>query len=141
MRKVFNFHGGVHPPENKLQSVGLPIMTAGIPEELTLPLSQHIGAPATPIVAVGERVLKGQMIAEAQGFVSVPVHAPTSGTITAVEDRAIAHPSGFSAPCIVLASDGEDEWLAHEGIRRRYRREPPSPLGRSGPPHPVSSRL
>jgi electron transport complex protein RnfC len=90
-------------------------MTAGIPEELTLPLSQHIGAPATPIVAVGERVLKGQMIAEAQGFVSVPVHAPTSGTITAVEDRPIAHPSGLAAPCIVLASDGEDEWLAHEG--------------------------
>jgi electron transport complex protein RnfC len=116
MRKVFDFHGGIHPPENKHQSVGKPIDNAGIPEELTLPLSQHIGAPAAPVVAAGERVLKGQMIAEPRGFVSVPIHAPTSGTITAIEVRPIAHPSGFSAPCIVLASDGADEWIAHEGV-------------------------
>lgn len=115
MRKIFDFHGGIHPPENKQQSLGRPIESAGIPGELILPLSQHIGAPAGPIVAVGERVLKGQMIAEARGFVSVPVHAPTSGTITAIEERAIAHPSGYSAPCIVLASDGEDQWIAHAG--------------------------
>jgi len=115
VRKVYDFHGGIHPPENKHQSLGAPIRSAGIPHELTLPLSQHIGAPAAPIVVVGERVLKGQMIAEAKGFVSVPVHAPTSGTITAVEDRPIAHPSGFTAPCIVIACDGEDEWIAHRG--------------------------
>ena len=115
MRKVFNFHGGIHPPENKLQSVGHPIMTAAIPPELTLPLSQHIGAPATPVVAVGDKVLKGQMVAAAKGFVSVPVHAPTSGTILAIEERAIAHPSGMGAPCIVLASDGKDEWVDHIG--------------------------
>ena len=115
MRKVFDFHGGIHPPENKHQSLRLPIESAGIPAELTLPLSQHIGAPAVPIVEVGDRVLKGQMVADAKGFVSVPVHAPTSGVISAVEERAIAHPSGFTAPCIVIESDGDDQWIEHQG--------------------------
>jgi electron transport complex protein RnfC len=115
MRKIFDFHGGIHPPENKHQSLVSPIANAGIPPELVLPLSQHIGAPASPVVSVGDSVLKGQMIAAARGFVSVPVHAPTSGTITAVEDRLIAHPSGHLAPCIVIASDGRDEWISHSG--------------------------
>lgn len=110
MRKVFDFHGGIHPPENKSQSLLNPIEWAGIPAQLTLPVSQHIGAPATPIVAVGEHVLKGQMIAAPKGFVSVPVHAPTSGVVTAIESRQIAHPSGYSALCIVLDTDGEDTW-------------------------------
>ncbi|MEH6569205.1 MAG: electron transport complex subunit RsxC [Halioglobus sp.] len=115
MRKVFDFHGGIHPPENKHQSLSDVIQSAGIPQELTLPLSQHIGAPAAPLVVVGEQVLKGQMIAEAKGFVSVPVHAPTSGLITAIEERQIAHPSGLSAPCIVMSSDGLDSWIELHG--------------------------
>ncbi len=110
MRKIFDFHGGIHPPENKRQSLGSPIRDAGIPPELVLPLSQHIGAPATPVVEVGERVRKGQLIAAASGAVSVPLHAPTSGTIAALEDRLIAHPSGLCAPCIVITTDGLDEW-------------------------------
>ena len=64
MRKTFGFHGGIHPPENKRQSVRTPIAEAGIPPELIIPLSQHIGAPTSPVVTVGERVLKGQVIAE-----------------------------------------------------------------------------
>ncbi|PLW66737.1 electron transport complex subunit RsxC [Pseudohalioglobus lutimaris] len=110
MRKVFDFHGGIHPAENKHQSLRTPIASAGVPAELILPLSQHIGAPAEPIVEVGQRVLKGQVVAAASGFVSVPVHAPTSGQVTAIEDRLIAHPSGLSAPCIVITSDGLDQW-------------------------------
>jgi len=116
MRKVFDFHGGIHPAENKAQSLRSAIADAGVPPELILPLSQHLGAPAVPVVEVGERVLKGQMIAEPGGFVSVPVHAPSSGTVSAMEDRQIAHPSGLSAPCIVLACDGLDEWQVHEGV-------------------------
>lgn len=115
MRKIFGFHGGIHPPENKQQSVRTPIADAGIPPELVIPLSQHIGAPARPVVAVGDKVLKGQMIAGPAGFVSVPMHAPTSGHIVAIEDRLIAHPSGHLAPCIVIASDGRDEWVEHSG--------------------------
>jgi electron transport complex protein RnfC len=116
MRKTFSFHGGIHPPENKHQSVRTPIADAGIPSELVIPLSQHIGAPASPVVAVGDRVLKGQLIADAKGFVSVPLHAPTSGTIHAIEERVIAHPSGHLAPCIVITTDGRDEWIEHSGI-------------------------
>ncbi|MBE9540568.1 MAG: electron transport complex subunit RsxC [Proteobacteria bacterium] len=115
MRKIYDFHGGIHPPENKHQSVGEPIEAAGIPQQLIIPLSQHIGAPAASVVTVGERVLKGQQIAEAKGFVSVPQHAPTSGVISAIENRVIAHPSGFSAPCIVIDTDGLDQWIDHSG--------------------------
>ena len=111
MRKIFDFHGGIHPPENKHQSVTRPILDAGVPPELTIPLSQHIGAPAIPVVNVGERVLKGQVIAAPRGFVSVPKHAPSSGTVIAIEDRLIPHPSGHSALCIAIATDGEDEWI------------------------------
>jgi electron transport complex protein RnfC len=125
MRKTFGFHGGIHPPENKHQSMRLAIADAGIPPELTIPLSQHIGAPASPIVAVGQKVLKGQMIAEAPGFVSVPVHAPTSGTIHAIENRLIAHPSGYLAPCIVMITDGHDEWIEHSGTPDYERLDKP----------------
>ena len=130
MRKIYDFHGGIHPPENKAQSVRDPIESAGIPEELVLPLSQHIGAPASCVVREGERVLKGQLIAEAKGFVSVPVHAPTSGVISAIEDRIIAHPSGFSAPCIVIATDGRDEWVDHSGVQDYESVERSELLGR-----------
>ena len=116
MRRVFDFHGGIHPAENKQQSLRNPIRGAGVPPQLVLPLSQHIGAPSRPLVQVGERVLKGQMIAEAGGYVSVPLHAPSSGTVVAIEDRAIPHPSGLSAPCIVIDCDGRDEWTPHQGV-------------------------
>ncbi|QFU74862.1 electron transport complex subunit RsxC [Halioglobus maricola] len=115
MRKIFDFHGGIHPAENKHQSVRTPIASAGIPDQLILPLSQHIGAPAAPVVSVGDKVLKGQVIAEPAGFVSVPLHAPSSGTIAAIEDRQIAHPSGRAARCIVIDTDGQDEWVPLQG--------------------------
>ena len=124
MRKIFGFHGGIHPPENKHQSVGAPIEHAGIPPQLTLPLSQHIGAPASCIVSVGDQVLKGQVIAEAKGFVSAALHAPTSGTISAIENRVIAHPSGLSAPCIVITTDGLDQWIDHSGTANFESVEP-----------------
>ncbi|GAB3289007.1 electron transport complex subunit RsxC [Parahaliea aestuarii] len=127
MRKIFDFHGGIHPPENKQQSLGEPIRDAGIPAQLVVPLSQHIGAPSSPIVAVGDRVLKGQVIAEAAGFVSVPQHAPSSGTVAAIEERPIPHPSGFHALCIVIDCDGRDEWLPHRGLEN-YEGESPSDL-------------
>ena len=116
MRRVHDFHGGIHPAENKHQSLQQPIRHAGIPPQLILPLSQHIGAPARPVVVVGERVLKGQLIAEPGGHVSVPLHAPTSGMVSAIEDRPIPHPSGFPAPCIVIDCDQEDRWTPLQGV-------------------------
>lgn len=112
MRKIWDIPGGVHPPENKQQSVNAPIGSIPLPSEIILPLNQHIGGAAMPIVKVGEHVKKGQKIAEAQGLVSAPVHASTSGTINAVEDRFVPHPSGMSAPCIVIQPDGDDSWCS-----------------------------
>ncbi|WP_422137370.1 electron transport complex subunit RsxC [Endozoicomonas sp. ALC020] len=108
--KVWPLTGGVHPEENKHQSNRTPIRPTPMPEKLILPLSQHAGSPAQPIVSVGDTVLKGQMIAKATGFVSVPVHAPTSGTVTAISSQAIPHPSGMHDECITLVPDGKDQW-------------------------------
>ncbi len=116
MRKVWGIHGGVHPRGNKQQSNQSPIVAAGIPAQLVFPLSQHIGAPAAPIVEAGQKVLKGEKIAEAKGFVSVPIHASTSGTVIAIENRQIPHPSGMTARCIIIDSDGEDQWIEHQGV-------------------------
>lgn len=116
MRQTWSIHGGVHPAENKVQSTRHPISFAGIPELLIFPLSQHIGAPSAPIVKPGDRVLKGQMIAEARGLVSASVHASTSGEVIAIESRTIPHPSGMQAPCILIKPDGRDEWIAHAGV-------------------------
>ncbi|WP_299177795.1 electron transport complex subunit RsxC [uncultured Neptuniibacter sp.] len=116
MSTQFSFHGGVHPPENKRQSTGGPIQIAPIPEQLSVPLSQHIGAPSDVVVAVGDRVLKGQVIAEAVGRISVNVHAPSSGVVEAIEARPVPHSSGMTAPSIVIRTDGEDEWVEHSGL-------------------------
>ncbi|WP_445938251.1 electron transport complex subunit RsxC [Pseudomonas sp.] len=108
---IWDIPGGIHPAERKELSNRTPIQSAPLPKRLTLPLNQHIGAPAEPVVAVGERVLKGQLIAAANGFVSVPVHAPTSGTISFIGPQPYPHVSGMLAPAIVLDSDGLDEWI------------------------------
>lgn len=110
MTQLWDFSGGIHPPENKHQSTSVPIRTAALPEQLVLPVQQHIGEPATPVVAVGDRVLKGQKIADVTTGMGVPVHAPTSGTIEAIEQRPVPHPSGMPDQCIVLRPDGQDEW-------------------------------
>jgi electron transport complex protein RnfC len=80
-RRLHDFHGGIHPPERKERSLSGPIQRAPLPALLCIPLSQHIGAAASPCVTPGERVLGGQCIALADGFVSVPCHAPTSATV------------------------------------------------------------
>lgn len=110
MRRIWAFEGGVHPPENKQQSLNGPIRKAGIPDQLVLPFQQHIGGPARPVVSVGDRVLKGQLLAEASGAISAGIHAPTSGHIIDISDQRIPHPSGTTGPCMVLKPDGEDEW-------------------------------
>ena len=111
MNRIHNIHGGIHPPERKALSLPGQLRTAGIPRQLVLPLAQHIGKPAEAIVQVGERVLGGQRLAEADGLVSVPIHAPTSGTVSAVELRSVPHPSGLENQCVVIDCDGLDEWL------------------------------
>jgi electron transport complex protein RnfC len=102
------FPGGLHPPELKL-TAGQAIETCPLPEQLVVPLSQHIGAPAVACVTVGQKVGKGEVLGQAKGFVSVPVHAPTSGEVVALEPR--PHPQGRSLPAVVIRPDGADAWV------------------------------
>ena len=110
-RRLWHFHGGLRLPGYKKLSMHDPIAEAAIPPILILPLQQHIGEPAEPVVKVGEHVLKGQIIADATGYVSAPVHASTSGTLVAIENRPVPHPSGLEAPCMILEADGQDEGI------------------------------
>ena len=110
MRKTWNFHGGVHPLENKTQSNQLPIVVMPAPKQLVLPLSQHMGKAGKAVVKPGDYVFKGQLIASAQGFVSANIHAPSSGYVSALEERTLPHQSALSGPCIVIDTDGKDQW-------------------------------
>ena len=127
MNRIHNIHGGIHPPERKALSLPGQLRTAGIPRQLVLPLAQHIGKPAEAIVQVGERVLGGQRLAEADGLVSVPIHAPTSGTVSAVELRSVPHPSGLENQCVVIDCDGLDEWLPLTPLVD-WQKQPPEAL-------------
>ena len=117
MRKIWDIHGGIHPNENKTQSLSEPILPSAIPPYLYVPLSQHIGAAAKPIVQVGDKVLKGQTIASANAAVSVPVHAPSSGTVFAIENKTVPHPSGIDDLCIVIETDGLDQWRERKAVQ------------------------
>lgn len=101
------FRGGIHPGGHKTATQDKPIVDLAPPEELIYPMAQHIGAPAIPVVKVGDRVLLGQKIAEANGFVSANIHASVSGTVTAIEKR--MHPNGIPSESIVISNDGLDE--------------------------------
>ena len=127
MRKVWDLIGGVHPPENKHQSVQDSIGILPLPEKLVIPLNQHIGAPPKLFVSIGDKVLKGQPLAEPKGMVSVGIHAPTSGLISDISDYPIPHPSGMAARCITLIPDGEDRSIEHRGIDN-FREQSPEIL-------------
>ena len=111
---LMTFKGGVHPFEGKDLSKDKPIRELLPKGELVYPLSQHIGAPATPIVAVGDTVLKGQKIAEAGGFVSAPIHASVSGTVKKIEPRRV--PTGDMVNSIVIESDGEFNEVEYQAV-------------------------
>lgn len=105
MLKTFR-KGGVHPHDNKL-SAGCGIEVMPLPETVTIPLSQHIGAPATPQVAKGDKVKAGQLIGSATGFVSSNIHSSVSGTVVSVD--AIPDAGGMRRPAVTIKVEG-DEW-------------------------------
>lgn len=106
----FDFHGGIHPPENKLQTRDRPVRDLPLMARYVLPLHMHIGAAARPVVQVGEQVGKGQVLAQATDFISATIHAPTSGMVVAIDDHLIPHPGGLAAPSIQIVADGADRW-------------------------------
>ncbi|MBU4560973.1 electron transport complex subunit RsxC, partial [bacterium] len=105
--KVRTFRGGVHPPEKKITSQK-PIQELLLPKKVVIPLSQHPGAPAKPMVKVGDRVRTGQKIGEAQGHISSNIHASISGKITSIENH--PHPLGSPSLAITIESDERDEY-------------------------------
>lgn len=101
---------GLPLPGHRSISTQLPVERAPIPQELILPLSQHIGTPSLPVVEVGDHVERGQLIARTQGFVSANLHAPVNATVKTIDFRPVPHPSGLSAECIILRPDDDASW-------------------------------
>jgi len=105
-KRLDGYYGGIHPLENKEFSEGIALVRFPEPETVVIPLSQHAGAPANPIVAVGDEVKVGQKIGEAGGFISGNIHSSVSGTVIAIEPR--KHPTNGQVMSVVIKSDGKD---------------------------------
>jgi len=102
-------HGGLRLPAHKSVSTGQPVLDIPVPSQLVLPITQHVGDPAQPVVGIGEHVLKGQLIAEPDETLGAPVHASSSGKVIAIEPWPVVRRNGENAPCIVIECDGRDE--------------------------------
>ena len=107
------FRGGIHPDEQKDMSRGGVPQPVPAPDTVVIPLCQHIGAACKPLVAVGDAVLMGQKIGDGEGRCS-PVHSSVSGTVTAIEERAV--PSGGKVPCIIIKNDHKDTRSEMKGV-------------------------
>ncbi len=114
-----SFRGGVHPDDRKRYTATKAIEVAPVPVKVIIPTRQHIGAPCAPVVTVGDLVKKGQVIAEAQAFVSSPIHASTSGKVVEIADY--PHSVFGSCVAIVIESDGQDEWLEGLPLDRQWK--------------------
>ncbi|EOU9559039.1 electron transport complex subunit RsxC [Cronobacter dublinensis] len=112
--KVWDFNGGIHPPEMKTQSNGTPLRQLPLPGRFIIPLKQHIGNEGEICVAPGDKVLRGQPLTVGRGRM-LPVHAPTSGTVTAIMPHPTAHPSALPELSVIIDADGEDRWIARDG--------------------------
>jgi electron transport complex protein RnfC len=121
---LHDFKGGIHPEQNKSQSTGQGITKASISNILILPISQHIGAPSVPLVNVGDTVLKGQIIAQGEDFVSCNLHAPTSGVVSDISIMPVPNQSGMQDTCIQITTDGQDTWTPITGINNYLSAEP-----------------
>lgn len=124
MRTIYQFHGGLHLPDNKAQSTSCPVIKAALPERLIIPLQQHIGEQTQPVVKVGERVFKGQLIAKARGYISANIHASSSGRVLEIGKRPIPHPSGLKGNCILIETDGSDQWSELNPVEDFHRLSP-----------------
>ncbi|MBU5645414.1 electron transport complex subunit RsxC [Pluralibacter sp. S54_ASV_43] len=112
--KIWDFNGGIHPPEMKTQSNGTPLRQVPLAQRFVIPLKQHIGAQGELCVAEGQHVLRGQPLTRGWGKM-LPVHAPTSGTVAAIAPHSTAHPSALAELSVIIDADGEDRWIEREG--------------------------
>ena len=123
---LFKFKGGVKPASHKDESTHAPIVRAPLPSRLVVPLRQSAGGMPQPLVSAGQKVLKGERIGAPEGNFSAAIHAPTSGTVLAVESRTLPHPSGLSALCVAIEPDGEERWIERTPVS--YAAESPDAL-------------
>lgn len=121
-------HGGLRLPSEKEVSTTEKILHAPIPDQLVLPLTQHVGNPSQPIIGIGERVLKGQLIANTDGSLGAPIHAPSSGKIVAIEPWPVSRRNGETAPCIIIECDGNDQAIETAEIIVDYTKLDPDSL-------------
>ncbi|HHA2336727.1 TPA: electron transport complex subunit RsxC [Enterobacter ludwigii] len=112
--KIWDFDGGIHPPEMKTQSNGTPLRQIPLASRYVMPLKQHIGAEGELCVKEGDTVLRGQPLTFGRGRM-LPVHAPTSGTVVAIAPHTVAHPSALSELSVIIEADGEDRWIDRDG--------------------------
>ncbi|MGQ3902430.1 electron transport complex subunit RsxC [Mixta calida] len=120
--KIWDFDGGIHPPEMKTQSNGTPLRQLPLADRFIIPLKQHIGHEGEICVKPGDKVLRGQPLTFGTGRM-LPVHAPTSGVIEAIGPHMTAHPSGLAEMSVFIAPDGEDRWIERDGVAD-YRQLP-----------------
>ncbi len=118
---LLTFKGGIHPYEGKELTKDIPAKRLLPQEEVVIPVAQHIGAPAKPVVEVGQRVLKGQLIAEAGGFVSANIHSSVSGTVKKIEKRLV--PNGSKVLSIIIENDGQYEEFVYEATPAPWTKE------------------
>ncbi|WON78721.1 electron transport complex subunit RsxC [Serratia sp. UGAL515B_01] len=147
--RIWDFDGGIHPPEMKTQSSGVPLRAVPLPDIFIVPLQQHLGPEGELCVKAGDAVLKGQPLTFGHGR-TLPVHAPTSGRIRAIEPRVTAHPSGLAELCVIIEPDGQDRWcnltpvtdyhqLSTEELLQRIHQAGIAGLGGAG--FPTASKL
>ena len=115
---------GVHPDDHKRPAADVPLRQLPPPQRIYMPLNQHVGGAARPVVVVGQKVLKGQVLAEAQGNISAPIHAPVSGVVVSIVEVTAPHPSGLGFPAICVESDFKDEWIALDPVADPFALSP-----------------
>ncbi len=113
---LHHFHGGLKLAHHKSMSTSRPIAQAALPQKLIVPLQQHIGDSGKPLVSIGDKVLKGQVLSQTDSYVSAPIHAPSSGVICDINDYPVPHPSGLSSRCVVIETDAQDQWCERKAI-------------------------
>ncbi len=125
LMQLLRVRGGVHAEERKTATADVAINSQlAIAKKLYIPLQQHVGKAAEPMVKVGDKVLKGQLLAHSQGMISAPVHAPSSGHIADINFYPAPHPSALPIRTIVIETDGKDQWIALNPVEDPFALEP-----------------
>ncbi|MBJ7220773.1 MULTISPECIES: electron transport complex subunit RsxC [unclassified Brenneria] len=124
--RIWDFNGGIHPPEMKTQSSRVPLRAVPLPEQFIIPLKQHLGPEGELCIKIGDKLLRGQPLTLGKGR-TLPVHAPTSGTVSAIRQHMTAHPSALPELSVIITPDGEDRWCERHPLSD-YRTQPVATL-------------